>query len=212
MGILSSEWIKFKVGESELSGLLEKPRTETVLVVIILHPHPLYGGDMFNPVVHTLANAFLDSGYATFRFDFRGANSRSDFAGISGAVDDCVAASKMLNSLKFELAGIAGYSFGGSAALRFGSDNKAKFVVSVSSSLALIEEGGFQANQLSGIQCPVLMFHGTSDLTVPFENMSKISFRISSEVKCISLENEGHFYHKSLDRVRTEVQEFIENL
>jgi len=210
--ILSSEQLNFKVGESELSGILERPKIDTTLVTLILHPHPLYGGDMYNPVVQSLVDTFLDAGYATFRFDFRGTNRRSDFDGISGAVDDSIAASEMLDTLGLELVGIAGYSFGGSTALRFSSANKVEFVVSVSSSLALYQEDGFQINQLSGIACPVLMFHGISDLTVPFENMKKISSQIRSDVKCISLENEGHFYHRSLTQIHVEVKKFIENL
>jgi alpha/beta superfamily hydrolase len=212
VGALSSEHVKFKVGESELSGILEKPSTETTLVVLVLHPHPLYGGDMYNPVVQTLVDTFLEAGYATFRFDFRGATSRSDFAGVSGAVDDCTTAAELLDSLGFELTGIAGYSFGGSTTLRFSSFNKVEFVISVSSSLNLYREDGFPMDNLSRIECPVLMFHGTSDVTVPFENMTNISSQIQSAVKHISLENEGHFYHRSLDRVHDEVIDFIENL
>ena len=167
---------------------------------------------MYNPVVHTLVETFLRAGFSTFRFNFRGAITRSDFVGVSGAVADSIAAFKMLDSLGYEVVGIAGYSFGGSAALRFSSTNSVEFVVSVSSSLDLIQEDGFQMTQLSGIDCPVLMLHGSSDLTVPYENMSNISSQIHGAVKCISIENEGHFYHRSLDRVRTEVMEFIENL
>ncbi|TFH04328.1 MAG: hypothetical protein E4H14_14990 [Candidatus Thorarchaeota archaeon] len=207
-----SDTVQFKVGDFELSGMLEKPHTETRLAVLVLHPHPLYGGDMHNPVVQSLVDTFLNTGYATFRFDFRGTRTRSDFTGVPGAIDDISAASKMLHTLGFELAGVAGYSFGGSAALRFTSVNKVEFVVSVSSSLTLYQEGGFQINRLSGIECPVLMFHGTSDLTVPFENMTRIASYISSDVKCIPLENEGHFYHQSLDMVCAEVKSFMENL
>lgn len=212
MKILISEQIKFKVGESELSGLLEKPRTEASSVIIVLHPHPLDGGDMYNPVVSTLARTFLEAGFATFRFDFRGVNSKSDYAGIPGAVDDATAASIILEYQGLKLAGIAGYSFGGSTALRFGSTNKVDFVVSVSSSLALFQEDGYQATKLSMIACPVLLIHGNSDLTVPFENMTKISSQISSEVKCISIENEGHFYHRSLTQVQNEVKMFMETI
>ncbi|MFW9844416.1 MAG: alpha/beta hydrolase [Candidatus Thorarchaeota archaeon] len=209
---MSSENVKFKIGDSQISGILEQPNLDTTEVVLVLHPHPLYGGDMHNPVVLTLVNAFHDTGYATLRFDFRGVTIRSDFAGVTGAVDDCIAASKMLENLGFKLTGIAGYSFGGSTALRFSSCNEVGFLVSISSSLALIQEDGFQVNQLSGITCPVLMFHGVSDLTVPYENMTKISSLIGNEVKCVSLEKEGHFYHRSLTKVSTRVKEFIQNL
>src|SRR5438552_19208551 len=36
------------------------------------HPHPLYGGDMENPVVVRAAEVCVDAGLATLRFDFRG--------------------------------------------------------------------------------------------------------------------------------------------
>ena len=210
--MLKSEPVAFKVGESQLSGILEKPSTDTSSVVLVLHPHPQYGGDMHNPVVGTLVNAFLDMGFATFRFNFRGATMRSDYAGISGALDDTISASEMMKHQGMKITGVAGYSFGGSTALRFSSIKQVDFLISVSSSLDLYREGAIEASHLSGIECPVLMFHGTSDLTVPFENMIKISSHIRSKVNCISLENEGHFYHHSLNKVRDEVKLFLEKL
>lgn len=212
MDILISEQIKFKVGESELSGILEKPRTGASSVILVLHPHPLYGGDMNNPVVSSLVHTFLDIDFATFRFDFRGVNIRSDYDGIPGAVDDTVAALRLLEHHGLNLKGIAGYSFGGSTALRFSTTNRVDFVVSVSSSLALFKEGAYQATQLARIDCPVLMMHGVSDLTVPFENMTDISAQIKGEVKCVSIENEGHFYHHSLTQVQNEVKLFMETM
>jgi len=210
--ILISEQIKFKVGKSELPGILEKPRAGASSVILVLHPHPLDGGDMYNPVVGALISGFLEAGFATFRFDFRGVDVRSDYAGIPGAVDDATAASILLEQKGLKLVGIAGYSFGGSTALRFSSINRFDFVISVSSSLDLFQEGGFEVTQLSRIDCPVLMIHGISDLTVPFENMTNISSQISGEVKCVSIENEGHFYHRSLTQVKNEIKMFLETM
>ncbi len=209
---LISKKIKFNVEGSELLGILEKPRAEVGSVILVLHPHPLYGGDMYNPVVSSLVNAFLEAGFATFRFNFRGVDIRSDYAEIPGAVDDVTVASKILEQQGLKLVGIAGYSFGGSAALRFSSVNRVGFVVSVSSSLALFQEGDYQATQLSQIQCPVLLVHGISDLTVPFENMTNISSQIGGDIKCISIENEGHFYHHSLSQVQNAVGQFMKKL
>lgn len=209
---MSSEQVKFKVGESAISGILETPNTETTKVVLVLHPHPLHGGDVFNPVVQALVDTFLDAGYATFRFNFRGTKNRSDFAQVSGAVDDTRAASKILDSLGFKLVGIAGYSFGGTTALQFSSVSNVEFVVSVSSSLNLFQDGRFEMNNLSQITCPVLMFHGTSDMTVPYDNMTKISSEIDGEVKCVSIQNEGHFYHHSLTQVQNELKLFMKTM
>jgi hypothetical protein len=41
--------------------------------VVLAHPHPLYGGDRFNPVVDAVFHARPERGFHTVRFDFRGA-------------------------------------------------------------------------------------------------------------------------------------------
>ena len=42
--------------------------------VTLAHPHPLYGGDRFNPVVSALFDRLPHLGFHTLRFDFRGVN------------------------------------------------------------------------------------------------------------------------------------------
>ena len=41
-------------------------------VAVIAHPHPLFGGTMDNKVVQTVARAFVQCGWTTLRFNFRG--------------------------------------------------------------------------------------------------------------------------------------------
>src|SRR5437763_17218360 len=42
------------------------------LGVVVSHPHPLYGGDMDNPVVARIVEGCAARGLATLRFNFRG--------------------------------------------------------------------------------------------------------------------------------------------
>jgi alpha/beta superfamily hydrolase len=46
-------------------------------VVIIAHPHPLFGGTLDNKVVQTLARAFVQCGWTAVRFNFRGVGASS---------------------------------------------------------------------------------------------------------------------------------------
>jgi uncharacterized protein len=41
-------------------------------VAVVAHPHPLFGGTLNNKVVQTLARAYLQAGWTTVRFNFRG--------------------------------------------------------------------------------------------------------------------------------------------
>jgi hypothetical protein len=72
--------VRFASGPLWLEGRLDQaPGPDAV---IITHPHPLYGGEMDNPVVATLAEAYQRLGYATLRFNFRGVGASE------GAYDD----------------------------------------------------------------------------------------------------------------------------
>src|SRR5438876_12446060 len=43
--------------------------------VVICHPHPLYGGDLDNPVVVRAAAVCRELGLGTLRFNFRGVSA-----------------------------------------------------------------------------------------------------------------------------------------
>ena len=77
--------------------------------VAICHPHPLHGGNRFNPVVDAVFKALPDAGFAAIRFDFR-----SDYDNGRGERLDVIAA---LDALSDELGDAVplfavGYSFG----------------------------------------------------------------------------------------------------
>jgi uncharacterized protein len=83
--------------------------------VVICHPHPLYGGSMFNNVVDAIEEGFSSKGLTTLRFNFRGVGeSEGEYGEGDGEVDDLAAA---LRFFKTHLSAdshiiLAGYSFG----------------------------------------------------------------------------------------------------
>lgn len=105
------EKVFIECGDITLSGLFHKgPHDKGV---IITHPHPLYGGNMYNPVVETIARAYRERGYATLRFDFRGTGqSTGQFDDGEAEQKDVAAAMAWLSSHGMDRVDLAGYSFG----------------------------------------------------------------------------------------------------
>jgi uncharacterized protein len=95
----------------QLEGLLNLNSGE--LGAVVLHPHPLYGGDMHNSVVHTITAVFQKKGYTTLRFNFRGAGaSEGQYDEGAGETTDIISALSFLRDQGIRRVDLAGYSFG----------------------------------------------------------------------------------------------------
>ena len=98
-------------GDIRLEGLLKK--NSSGKGVVVTHPHPLYGGDMDNPVVEEIARSFFEKGFTTLRFNFRGTGKSSGmFENGIGEGDDVRAALAYLKASGILCVYLAGYSFG----------------------------------------------------------------------------------------------------
>ncbi len=81
--------------------------------VIITHPHPLYGGDMYNNVVETIRAVYHKKGYSTLRFNFRGVGaSGGAYDEGAGEQKDVIAAFNFLKKQGLDRIDLCGYSFG----------------------------------------------------------------------------------------------------
>jgi len=107
----SEEPVFFKSGALRLEGRLW--RAPGPDAVVITHPHPLYGGELENPVVAVLDEVYRRLGYSTLRFNFRGVGgSEGDYDNGCGELDDLRAAADVLTDLDKTVTDLAGYSFG----------------------------------------------------------------------------------------------------
>jgi alpha/beta superfamily hydrolase len=105
------EKIRFTAGRLTLEGLFSRGAGRRGAV--ITHPHPLYGGEMRNPVVECLQMVYRARGFTTLRFNFRGVgNSEGVYADGTGELDDVLAAADYLSGLGISGLDLAGYSFG----------------------------------------------------------------------------------------------------
>jgi alpha/beta superfamily hydrolase len=103
--------ISFISEDYEIEGLFNK-RNET-RGVVVTHPHPLYGGDMYNMVVETIVHVYNIKGYSTLKFNFRGVGeSRGQYDNGVGEQKDVLAALSFLADMGIERIDLTGYSFG----------------------------------------------------------------------------------------------------
>ena len=106
--------IQGPVGAIEIA--VDAPAGDPVGVAVLAHPHPLFGGTLDNKVVQTMARAFVQAGWTTVRFNFRGVG-KTDGAHDEGhgELDDFLALVEHVAPLA-EAAGtrlaLAGFSFG----------------------------------------------------------------------------------------------------
>ena len=76
-----------------LEGRFHQSTTRGAPLAIILHPHPQFGGTMNNPLVYALYYSFLERGFSTLRFNFRGVGrSQGRYDGGIGEIGDAAAA------------------------------------------------------------------------------------------------------------------------
>lgn len=133
------EKVIFQTGDGlELEGLLDNSSGQSG--VVIVHPHPLYGGDMVNPVVESLSIVYKRKGYTTLRFNFRGVgNSQGVYDDGIGEQQDILAAIRVLQEQGVTTIHLAAYSFGSWVVAKINSFPKGvEKLVFVSPPLALM--------------------------------------------------------------------------
>jgi len=118
-GLLKEHPIEISGDAGLLEGCLGSETAAQNGAIIALHPHPLYGGSMNNPVVETMVRAAQTCGLATLRFNFRGVGrSQGHYDEGTGEQDDIGSALDFLErSLDPGTRVLAGYSFGAAVAL-----------------------------------------------------------------------------------------------
>jgi alpha/beta superfamily hydrolase len=175
---------------TRLEALLALPESPSAGLVVC-HPHPLYGGDMHNPVVVRASEVAQGLGLATLRFNFRGVGASTGVHDEGkGEQDDVLAA---LDTLAARLPagrqlGLAGYSFGSWVSARVvaaGRDLPA---------LALIAPplGLYDLDFLERVPLHTLLVAGNRDPFCPVEAIERVGKRLNRPVEII--EGAQHFF------------------
>ena len=103
-----------------LEARLDLAPAERSKTAVLCHPHPQYGGSMYDAVLDSVAEVLLSQGINCLRFNFRGVgNSAGEFDQGMGEVDDLIAVTDWV-ALEYprDKLWLTGYSFGSSVVWR----------------------------------------------------------------------------------------------
>ena len=103
--------------------MLEAPEdAEPLEACLLCHPHPLFGGTMYNKVVHRTAKGLRRAGGAVLRFNFRGVGkSEGAHDNGPGEVEDARACLHYLRARYPDIPySISGFSFGSRVTMKLG--------------------------------------------------------------------------------------------
>ena len=190
---MSEIQVSFRSGDLTLEGLLANPGANAPAAVVC-HPHPLYGGSMYNNVVDAILAAMWQAGYATLRFNFRGVGaSEGEHDGGPGEVDDAVAAMTYLLAqpgVRKEGAVMAGYSFGAMVAVSAGYERtEIARIVAVALPLAMAD-----ARIPAGASKPVLLVSGDRDSYSPVAGLQALKSKIGDSARLEIVVGADHFF------------------
>ena len=167
-------------------------------IVIICHPHSLYGGSMDNKVVTTLCQAFAAMAWPTIRFNFRGVgNSFGQFNGGVGESEDVVAMMQWAQQhFGQRQIWLAGFSFGAYVALKAHAQFPAQRLLLVAPPISLFD---LSTSQLQGIHCSVI--HGGADELIPLNKVQHWVHDIGEGAQLYCLDGASHFFHGRLNEL-----------
>ena len=219
-------------GADRLEGILEWPsppdrggdeEPRAVGGVVVAHPHPLYGGTMLQPVVHRVAQACRERGFASLRFNFRGVGkSRGRYHG-SEEYRDVEAAIAYLRGRLAEVpgdplgegrppfVGLAGYSFGSvMAALAAGAGNVPIHALALVALVVRWEdwEPG-TLDSLARFEGPVLAVCGEQDDVASPDSVDRVLRRLGLDYRLEVVHGTGHFFEHRQREVAEQVSGFF---
>lgn len=163
-------------------------------IAVVAHPLPIMGGTMDNKVVTTLTKAFVELGYATLRFNFRGVGeSAGSYDEGNGEILDAIAAADFMRG---EFPGLplllAGFSFGGYVQACAAAELQPQQLVLIAPAV-----GRFA---MPDVPVGTLLIHGDIDEVVELQELLK--WARPQHLPIIVLAGAEHFFHGRLTQLK----------
>ncbi len=191
------EFVAGPVGRIECA--VDRPVDAVRGWALVCHPHPQQGGTLDNKVAQTIARAFLQLGWASVRFNFRGVGeSEGAWGDVAGEIDDARAVHASFGArpefapLRFAL---AGFSFGAYVTAELASALSSTAPDVQPARLVLVGPST-QKQAMPSVPAGSIVIHGESDDIVPLA--ATLDWARPQNLPVVVFPGVGHFFHGQL--------------
>ena len=202
--------VSFESDGLKLEGLLHLPEGAGKFPgAVVAHPHPQYGGDMYNLVVQTVCEAANSIGAAALRFNFRGVGfSEGTYDNGEGEQRDIGAALEYLRSqpeIDSGCVALAGYSFGAMVSLRYANERDDL------AALVAVANPTVRGPKVEvHLPMPTLFITGDRDEYCDGELLQEYREQLGPDVSVEIMRGVDHFWVGSTDRLQEAVSGFLQ--
>tara|TARA_Y100000590_G_scaffold450225_1_gene589540 strand:+ start:252 stop:896 length:645 start_codon:yes stop_codon:yes gene_type:complete len=200
--------------EGKIEAKYNHNKSDKSPTVLILHPDPSKGGTMDTKIVFELYKIFINNGFSTIRFNFRGVG-KSDgvFDDGEGELSDAAGVLDWLQqyNTNSKICWVAGFSFGSWVAMQLLMRRPEINGFVCISPPANSRDFGFLA------PCPSsgLIVHGDKDNIASFDSSKILSEKLQKQKKVDivfkPIKGADHFYEKYKEELASTVDNYIKN-
>ena len=181
-------------------------------IVLILHPDPSKGGTMDTKIVFNLYKIFVNNGFSTIRFNFRGVGkSDGSFDDGEGELSDAASILDWLQqyNTNSKICWVAGFSFGAWIAMQLLMRRP-----EINRFIAISPQPNvYDFSFLSPCPSSGLMIYGKKDELVPVEHINELNKRLSAQkgikVEFEAIPDANHFFSKAEQPLTKSLNKYI---
>jgi uncharacterized protein len=211
---MTKEAVSIPCGRITLEGIVRTPDNAAKAMpgAVICHPHPLFGGNMFNNVTQAMSSALLDRGMVTLLFNFRGTGGSG---GVHGGgiteTEDVVAALDFLAArpdVDLSKLLVVGYSFGCWVGLKAANQDPRPWAMIGISPPADMYDFSFLKEE----KRPKLLLGGDMDFVCSKSSFLNLIREIPEPKRAMVLPNTDHFHFGRENQLIVHVGAFLNDL
>lgn len=166
--------------------------------VLVLHPHPLFGGTMGSRLVHDVAIQLAAQGFLAVRFDFRGVNrSEGTYGNGLGESEDAAAVAAVVERKTGRAPIFVGYSFGGAVACRLAAQRPTPRLILVATPARVTDSALHPLEDAPDVAAPTHLVVGDADDLVPLPDARALAAAFRPPASLDVLQGAGHFLEPS---------------